>query len=101
MKVLVLNGSPRGEKSNTLKLTEAFLEGLTGSRPVTWDIVHVYQKKHRALPGLLPLLDENAGAMCPPGRYGLFARTISRCGPHHLEFSLVLPGHAFQDQGFS
>lgn len=44
MKVLVLNGSPRGEKSNTLKLTEAFLEGLTGSRPVTWDIVHVYQK---------------------------------------------------------
>lgn len=30
MKILVLNGSPRGERSNTMKVTEAFLEGLGG-----------------------------------------------------------------------
>ncbi len=28
MKILVLNGSPRGEKSNTIKLTNAFVSGL-------------------------------------------------------------------------
>ena len=28
MKVLVINGSPRGEQSNSLKLTEAFIKGL-------------------------------------------------------------------------
>ncbi|MDE5768871.1 MAG: NAD(P)H-dependent oxidoreductase [Oscillospiraceae bacterium] len=27
MNILVLNGSPKGERSNTMKLTRAFLEG--------------------------------------------------------------------------
>ncbi len=31
MKVLILNGSPRGERSNTLIVTKAFLEGMLGS----------------------------------------------------------------------
>lgn len=28
MKVLVINGSPKGDNSNTLKLTNALLEGI-------------------------------------------------------------------------
>ena len=31
MKVLVINGSPKGRKSNTWKLTEQFLEGMRES----------------------------------------------------------------------
>ena len=32
MKILVINGSPRGEQSVTLKITRAFLEGMGGKR---------------------------------------------------------------------
>lgn len=31
MNILVINGSPKGERSNTLRLTNAFLEGITDS----------------------------------------------------------------------
>jgi len=34
MKVLVLNGSPRGERSNTLKITKSFLKGLGNENEV-------------------------------------------------------------------
>lgn len=42
MKVLVLNGSPRAERSNTLKVTEAFLEGFPDGTQS--EIVHVYKQ---------------------------------------------------------
>lgn len=35
MKVLVLNGSPRGERSNTLQLAKAFLAGICDVKPDT------------------------------------------------------------------
>lgn len=28
MKILIINGSPKGDSSNTLKLTKAFVEGM-------------------------------------------------------------------------
>lgn len=35
MNILVLNGSPKCENSNTLKLTNAFLEGISNEQPQT------------------------------------------------------------------
>lgn len=41
MNVVVLNGSPRGEGSNTLKITRAFLEGISSQREVSIEIVDI------------------------------------------------------------
>ncbi|MBB6631389.1 NAD(P)H-dependent oxidoreductase [Clostridium algidicarnis] len=41
MKVLVLNGSPKGERSNTLKITKAFLEGLNKYGKNTIEIIDI------------------------------------------------------------
>ncbi|MBQ7455479.1 MAG: flavodoxin family protein [Clostridia bacterium] len=44
MKILVLNGSPKGEKSDTLHLTRAFLEGMGEAAPQDAHIVHVIDR---------------------------------------------------------
>lgn len=41
MNVLVMNGSPKGEGSNTLKLTHAFLKGMANVAPVSVNTLHV------------------------------------------------------------
>ena len=43
MNILVLNGSPKGTRSNTLKLTKAFLEGFTQNQSADTDIVDIYK----------------------------------------------------------
>ena len=43
MNILVLNGSPRGERSNTMKLTKAFLEGFNQTQSADTDIVDIYR----------------------------------------------------------
>lgn len=45
MKILVFNGSPKGEHSNTLQLTKAFCEGIAQAEQTQTEIVPVYQKK--------------------------------------------------------
>ena len=45
MKILVLNGSPKGEKSDTLHITRAFLDGMQLVAPQDVTIVHV-NKRH-------------------------------------------------------
>ena len=43
MNILVLNGSPKGERSNTLKLAKAFLEGFTQTQSADTEIVDIYK----------------------------------------------------------
>lgn len=45
MNILVLNGSPRGSKSNTLKITNAFIEGLESESTQMITRVNVSEKK--------------------------------------------------------
>ena len=41
MTILVLNGSPKGERSNTLKLAKAFWEGFTQNQSADTEIVDI------------------------------------------------------------
>ena len=45
MKILVLNGSPKGEKSDTLHITRAFLEGMRDAAPQEVHIIHVIDRQ--------------------------------------------------------
>ena len=41
MKVLMINGSPKGKKSNTYKLTNAFIEGIKEATDVEYEEIQV------------------------------------------------------------
>lgn len=58
MKVLVINGSPRGEKSNSLRLAEAFLKGL-GETETRY--FHVAQKQIAACRGCFACWSKTPG----------------------------------------
>ena len=45
MKVLVLNGSPKREESDTLRITRAFLDGMNEREPQEIRLIHVIDKK--------------------------------------------------------
>lgn len=61
MNILVLNGSPKGEQSNTLKLTRAFLEGFTRSQSVDTDIVDIYRLNIRECVGCFACWNRTPG----------------------------------------
>ena len=44
MKILVLNGSPKREKSDTMHLTRAFLDGMKEAAPQNVDIIHAVDR---------------------------------------------------------
>ena len=44
MKVLILNGSPKNEQRNTLKLTNSFLDGMKEYGAIEEEYIHVSQK---------------------------------------------------------
>ena len=41
MKILVLNGSPKGDRSNTLKITKAFLKGMQKEKQASMEIIDI------------------------------------------------------------
>lgn len=47
MKILVLNGSPKKEKSDTLHITHAFLKGMEQTDPQEIHTIHVMDQ-HKA-----------------------------------------------------
>lgn len=51
MKILVLNGSPKGENSNTLKLTSYFLEGISEAAETELEIIDINKLNLRECKG--------------------------------------------------
>ena len=74
MKILVLNGSPKREKSDTMHITWAFLEGMRDAAPHEIHVIDVIDPVQ--FPALLL-------------RYACAAKDAA--GPHH---AAVLHGHA-------
>ncbi len=64
MNVLVLNGSPRGEKSNTMKLTSAFLEGLAETLPINQEILTVSKMNIKPCIGCFHCWKKTPGKCC-------------------------------------
>lgn len=67
MKVLVLNGSPKGEKSNTLNITKAFLDGFSADTEVEY--ITVKKETIKPCMGCFFVLEQNTRQMCYKGRY--------------------------------
>lgn len=51
MNILVLNASPKKKKSNTIKLTEAFVQGINSKVPSQVKVIEVYSKNIKACIG--------------------------------------------------
>ena len=64
MKILALNGSPRGTRSNTWKLTSAFLSGFLRAQPAEVQEVHVCEKTIRPCTGCFACWTRTPGKCC-------------------------------------
>ncbi len=68
MKILVINGSPKGKASNSLKLANSFVEGLIGEagkkEEVTLDEVHVASANIEACRGCFACWKSTPGVCC-------------------------------------
>jgi multimeric flavodoxin WrbA len=61
MNILVINGSPKGQKSNTLKLTNTFLEGLNQSGMYVTEIVDIGRKQIEPCKGCFSCWEKTPG----------------------------------------
>lgn len=64
MNILILNGSPKGEHSNTLKLTNAFIDGYTQRGAANIDRIDINKLQIHPCNGMLCLLGKNTRKMC-------------------------------------
>lgn len=64
MNVLVLNGSPRGEKSNTMKLTGAFLDGIREVLPINQEVLTVSKMNIKSCIGCFHCWSKTPGKCC-------------------------------------
>ena len=67
MKILVLNGSPKRELSDTMHITRAFLEGMNETAHQEIHIIHVIDKCIEPCTGCFSCIDG------PPLGHGVFA----------------------------
>jgi multimeric flavodoxin WrbA len=61
MNILVINGSPRGQKSNTLKLTNAFLDGLNRAGTHVVEAVDIVKKQIEPCKGCFSCWEKTPG----------------------------------------
>ena len=61
MNILVINGSPKGEKSNTLKLTNAFLDGIKTAENICIEEINVREKNIEACRGCFCCWEKTPG----------------------------------------
>lgn len=64
MKILVFNGSPKGERSNTLQLTKAFCAGIAQAEQTQVEIVPVYQREIKDCRGCFRCWSSTPGECC-------------------------------------
>ncbi len=64
MKVLVLNGSPKGKKSNTMRLTNAFLDGMAETAVMETEILTVYHMNIKPCIGCFGCWNRTPGECC-------------------------------------
>lgn len=64
MNVLVLNGSPRGEKSNTMKLTRTFIDGMREVLSLSQEILTVSKMNIKSCTGCFHCWSKTPGKCC-------------------------------------
>jgi multimeric flavodoxin WrbA len=70
MKILVLNGSPKGERSNTLRLTLAFIDGIAAVQNHSIDTIAVSQKNIEPCRGCFCCWEKTPGKCIIPDDMG-------------------------------
>lgn len=64
MNVLVINGSPKGEKSNTYRLTQAFVEGISSSEKTEIEVLEVGKLNIKTCLGCFACWNKTPGKCC-------------------------------------
>lgn len=76
MNVLVINGSPKGAKSNTMKLTEAFIKGMETVSPIETERLTVSQLEIKPCLGCFHCWKNTPGKCCIPDDMGMVIEKI-------------------------